>query len=61
MPYVVKATGATGNVCWLSAANAEGFRTLAGGVFVWRTNSGGWHDSCTDSKSPASLAIMRGA
>jgi len=29
MPFVVKATGITGNVCWLSAANEGGFRTLA--------------------------------
>jgi hypothetical protein len=29
MAFVVKATGIRGNVCWLSAANAEGFRTLA--------------------------------
>jgi hypothetical protein len=29
MAFVVKATGRTGNVCWLSAANKDGFRTLA--------------------------------
>jgi hypothetical protein len=29
MTYVVKATGRTGTVCWLSAANEAGFRTLA--------------------------------
>jgi hypothetical protein len=29
MTFVVKATGVRGNVCWLSAANASGFRTLA--------------------------------
>jgi hypothetical protein len=29
MPYVVKATGIRGNVCWLSAASTEGFRSLA--------------------------------
>ena len=28
MNYVVKATGRTGNVCWLTAANAEGIRTI---------------------------------
>jgi hypothetical protein len=28
MPFVVKATGRTGNVCWLTAANAKGFRTI---------------------------------
>jgi hypothetical protein len=26
--YVVKATGRTGNVCWLTAANAKGIRTI---------------------------------
>jgi hypothetical protein len=29
MEFVVKATGIRGNVCWLSAANQDGFRTLA--------------------------------
>ena len=29
MAFVVKATGIRGNVCWLSAANEAGFRTLA--------------------------------
>jgi hypothetical protein len=29
MAFVVKATGRTGTVCWLSAANKKGFRTLA--------------------------------
>jgi len=29
MAFVVKATGRTGTVCWLSAANDKGFRTLA--------------------------------
>ena len=28
MPFVVKATGRTGNVCWLTAANAKGIRTI---------------------------------
>jgi hypothetical protein len=26
--YIVKATGRTGNVCWLTAANAKGIRTI---------------------------------
>jgi len=26
--FVVRATGATGTVCWLSAANEDGFRAL---------------------------------
>jgi hypothetical protein len=25
--FIVKATGRTGNVCWLTAANAKGIRT----------------------------------
>jgi hypothetical protein len=29
MAYVVKATGTTGTICWLSPANEKGFRTLA--------------------------------
>jgi hypothetical protein len=29
MAFVVKATGRTGTVCWLSAGNEDGFRTLA--------------------------------
>jgi hypothetical protein len=29
MAFVVKATGRTGTVCWLSAANEKGFRTLS--------------------------------
>jgi hypothetical protein len=29
MAFVVKATGRTGAVCWLSAANEAGFRSLA--------------------------------
>jgi hypothetical protein len=29
MKFVVKATGIRGNVCWLSAAIKDGFRTLA--------------------------------
>jgi hypothetical protein len=28
MPFVVKATGRTANVCWLTAANAKGIRTI---------------------------------
>jgi hypothetical protein len=28
MSFVVKATGRTGNVCWLTAANAQGIRTI---------------------------------
>jgi hypothetical protein len=28
MPYVVKITGRTGNVTWLTRPNADGFRTL---------------------------------
>jgi hypothetical protein len=26
--FVVKATGRTGSICWLTAANAKGIRTL---------------------------------
>ena len=29
MAFVVKATGRTGTVCWLSPADKAGFRTLA--------------------------------
>jgi hypothetical protein len=29
MPFIVKATGPTGFVCWLSAANESSFRPLA--------------------------------
>jgi hypothetical protein len=29
MPFVIKAMGRTGTVCWLSDANEAGFRTLA--------------------------------
>jgi hypothetical protein len=35
MPFVVKLTGHTGVVCWLSAPNTEGIRTL-----VTRENAG---------------------
>jgi len=28
MPFVVRATGRTGTISWLSAANSEGIRTL---------------------------------
>ena len=43
MTFVVKATGRTGTVCWLSAANESGFRTLAtrddAGVFLTVTDA----------------------
>ena len=43
MKFVVKATGIRGNVCWLSAANEAGFRTLAtrvdAGVFLTVTEA----------------------
>jgi hypothetical protein len=43
MAFVVKATGRTGTVCWLSAANESGFRTLAtrddAGVFPTVTDA----------------------
>jgi hypothetical protein len=28
MPFVVKSTGPTGNVCWLTDPDVDGFRTL---------------------------------
>jgi hypothetical protein len=43
MPYIIKATGRAGYVCWLGATNESGFRAFApretAGVFQTATDA----------------------